>query len=88
MTAITPKANSVTHFSQLWVKLADWVISLKHSHKGNNKQIGSTYYSSTIELFVIAIQLGMTEGQTERQNKHLFVEGHLKRFNTLLKADF
>lgn len=58
MTAITPKANNVTHFSKLWVKLADVVIVQEHSHRGNYKQIGFKCYSSTIDSWVIAIQLG------------------------------
>lgn len=58
MTAITPKANNVTHFSKLWVKLADVVIVLEHSHRGNYKQIEFKCYSSTIESWVIAVQLG------------------------------
>lgn len=69
MTAITPKANNVTHFSKLRVKLADAVIVLEHSHRGNYKQIGFKCCLSAIESRVIAVQLG--KEQTKVQHKHL-----------------
>lgn len=49
-------------------KLADVVPVQEHSHRGNYKQIGFKCSSSTIESWVIAVQLG-TEW-TEVQHKH------------------
>lgn len=49
MTAITPKANSVTHLSKLWVKPADVVNALIYSHSVNYTQIGFKCSSSTTE---------------------------------------